>query len=211
MLRARLFALAAAAALVTACADPTRSRSLDNPQVAGRTLAEQVCSNCHGLRGASPSQNFPNLAAQQPAYVEAELKSLRDKHRADPGGFIYMWGISRHLTDDQISQLAEYYAAQPPAPRPTAAAANVDLGRKLFAEGSPARNIPACSTCHGETGVGQGPFPRLAAQHREYIYRQLGVLRQGTDNRPLGNVMNGVAHLLTDEEMRSIAAYVESM
>ena len=57
-------AAAAAALLVLGCANLDRSRDLANPQVSATTLAQQVCSNCHGLPGNAVSPNFPNLAGQ---------------------------------------------------------------------------------------------------------------------------------------------------
>src|SRR5690349_13414424 len=92
--------------LATACANTPRSRDTANPDVSGQTLAQQVCSNCHGVTGNSVSPNFPNLAAQQPAYLIAQLEGFRGQSRRDPAGFEYMWGLSRHLSDGQIRQLA---------------------------------------------------------------------------------------------------------
>ncbi|WP_429361657.1 c-type cytochrome [Paraburkholderia sp. GAS32] len=47
------------------CHDLERSRAIDNPAVAGKTIALQVCSNCHGANGVSVSPMFPKLAGQQ--------------------------------------------------------------------------------------------------------------------------------------------------
>ena len=82
------------------------------PNISGTTLAQQVCSNCHGVDGNSVSPNFPNLAAQQKDYMVAELDEFRKHSRVDPAGFEYMWGLSHHLTDKQIGELAAYFAAQ---------------------------------------------------------------------------------------------------
>lgn len=193
------------------CADTSRSRSLDDPRVTGQVMAEQVCSNCHGQRGLSPSENFPNLAAQQADYLDGQLRSLRDKHRHDPAGAVYMWGIARQLTDAQIAQLAAYYAAQPaPAASPPPLDPSL-AGKQLFVDGAPDRGVAACAGCHGPKGEGNGSIPRLADQHRAYLLRQLGVLRQGPDNRPMGTIMSPVAHQLSDGDMRVLADYISSM
>ncbi|HEY9025960.1 MAG TPA: c-type cytochrome [Burkholderiaceae bacterium] len=155
-------------AVLAGCAGASRSRALDDPQVPGQALAEQVCSNCHGQRGISSSQNFPHLAAQQADYIDGQLRSLRDKRRRDPAGFVYMWGIARNLTDAQIAQLAAYYAAQPAAVAALPALAEPRIGRQLFDEGLPERGVPACAGCHGDEGQGDGAIPRLAHQQRAY-------------------------------------------
>ncbi|MGN6528599.1 MAG: c-type cytochrome [Burkholderiaceae bacterium] len=204
-------AVLAVACLAGGCAQPSRSRALGDARVPAQALAEQVCSNCHGPRGLAVSDNFPHLAAQQPEYLEGQLRSLRERHRRDPGGYVYMWGIARGLSDAQITGLAAYYAAQPaPVARPAGLVFPRD-GEALFKLGAPDRGVPACRTCHGDNGQGQGAFPRLAHQHGPYVVRQLEILREGGDNRPLGAVMNPVAHGLSDDDIRAVAAYIEGM
>lgn len=193
------------------CADASRSRSLADPRVPGRALAEQVCSNCHGQRGLARSENFPHLAAQQADYIDGQLRSLRGKHRHDPAGAVYMWGIARDLSDAQIAQLAAYYAGQPAPPPAPPGVGEPSAGKRLFTEGATDRGVPACAGCHGPKGEGNGSFPRLAHQQRAYLLRQLSVLRQSPDSRPMGSVMNVVAHQLSDDDMRALADYIPSM
>ena len=200
----------AAIATVAGCAAPERSRALNNAATPPVTIAQQVCSNCHGIDGNSVSPNFPRLAAQQPAYTIEQLTSFRTHHRSDPAGFEYMWGLSRHLTDDQIKGLAEYFAAQAPAPNPAPHAALAERGRDVFEHGVPAKGIPPCASCHGDRGQGNGGFPRLAGQHSDYVVKQLLVF-QRTDERPEGAVMKTVAHLLTRDNMQAVAEYVQAI
>ena len=199
------------AGLLAGCANPGRSRDLGNPAIAGTVLAQQACSLCHGARGVSESPNFPNLAAQQPAYLAAQLTEFRSHSRQDPEGFEYMWGVTRRLTDDQIAGIAAWYAAQPPAhQRVEASAARIDEGRKLFAEGAPDRGIPACGSCHGDQGQGLATFPRLAGQHGDYVAKQLRVF-QRTEGRPDGGAMKAVAHGLTPSDIANAAAFLQTL
>jgi cytochrome c553 len=200
----------AIAALFAGCATPERSRALNDPSVAASTMAQQVCSNCHGIDGNSVSPNFPRLAAQQPAYTIEQLTGFRTHYRSDPAGFEYMWGLSRHLTDGQIKGLAEYFAAQAPAPNPARDAALAERGRDVFEHGVPAKSIPPSSSCHGDRGQGNAGFPRLAGQHADYVVKQLLVF-QRTDERPEGAVMKTVAHLLTRDNMQAVAEYVQGI
>lgn len=199
------------ALLVAACANTPRSRDTGNPDVAGATLAVQVCSNCHGVTGSSRSPNFPNLAAQQPAYLTAQLQGFRIEQRTDPAGFEYMWGLSRHLSDRQIGELAAYYAAQTPqAQRLEGDAARVAAGRDIFEHGLPDKSVPPCGSCHGADAAGRAAFPRLAGQHADYVVKQLTVF-QRTNQRPEGAVMKTVAHSLSADDIQSAAAYVQSL
>ena len=201
----------AALPLAFACAPLERSRTLNNPRVAAPTIARQVCSNCHGIDGNSVSPNFPRLAGQPEPYVVAQLHGFRNHHRSDPAGFEYMWGLSRHLTDEQVAGLAHYFSTQAPAPNPGRVdAALAAKGRDIFEHGIPARNVPPCGSCHGPRGQGNATFPRLASQHADYVMKQLMVF-QRTDERPEGAVMKEVAHLLVPGDMAAVADYVQSM
>lgn len=205
-----LSALAFALAL-TGCAEPSRSRNLADPHVSATTLAQQVCSNCHGVTGVSVSPNFPNLAAQPAPYLLAQLQEFKSHDREDPAGFEYMWGISRSLTDEQMKGLAEYFSSQaaPPAQRPPRKG-DVAHGGEIFRAGVPDHSIPACATCHGTAGQGNEMFPRLAGQHADYVMKQLTVF-QRTNQRPSGAVMKTVAHDLSPDNIRDVAAYVQTL
>lgn len=202
--------LLALTALASGCSAPERSRALGNPAISGKTLALQVCANCHGVEGISTSPNFPHLAAQSAAYLEIQLKSYRGHSRADPAGYEYMWGLSARLTDAQIADLAAYFSSQrPPAGKPGEPML-VAAGKTIYDDGIPASNTPNCVNCHGAKGEGVGQFPRLSGQHADYVMKQLTVF-QRTDERPEGSVMKLVAHGLTTENMASVAAYIEAL
>ena len=102
-----------------------------------------------------------------------------------------MWGIAGTLDDSIITGLAEYYSKQPPMHDgiTKAPAALIEEGKKLFQNGIPSRNIPACAFCHGEHANGAAIFPRLAGQHAEYLVRQLTVIQ---DNLRKSPVMHGI-------------------
>jgi cytochrome c553 len=209
-----LLALAVAAMATLAgagCADLSRSRDLANPSVSAKTIAEQVCSNCHGLTGNSVSPNFPRLAGQVDTYFASQLSQFKSHGRQDPAGFEYMWGLSRALTDEQISGLATYYSAQKSEAIVEATPQDqLAAGRAIFEQGVAARNIPACSSCHGAEGKGLATFPRLASQHADYLVKQLLVF-QRTDERPEGSIMKTVAHELTEQDIHNVAAYAQSL
>ena len=197
--------------LLGSCANPERSRDLANPAVSATTIALQVCSDCHGFTGNAVSPNFPNLAAQTPAYLAAQLRGFKSHDRQDPEGFEYMWGISRSLTDAQIDGLASYYANQQPVRQPIEGeASRMPAGKNIFEAGLPARNVPACSACHGNQGQGNDAFPRIAGQHVDYIVKQM-IVFQRTDERPAGAVMKAVVHELSADDIANVAAYAQAL
>ena len=205
------FAVTVAMAMLCAgCAAPERSRALGNPGTPASAIAQQVCSNCHGIDGNSVSPNFPRLAAQQEAYIAAQLTGFRGHNRFDPAGFEYMWGLSKHLSDGQINGLAAYFASQAAAPNTPGDPARAARGKDIYEHGVASREIPACASCHGPRALGGGIFPRLAGQHADYVVKQLLVF-QGTDERPAGAMMKPVAHLLTRDDMQAVASYLQGI
>ena len=190
------------------CHDIEHSRRTDDPAVIGRTIALQVCSNCHGANGVSVSPTFPKLAGQQKEYLVDQLMDFRAHRRSDPNAQRYMWGFT-HLSDAQIEQLATYFSSRPPPAGGPGDPVLVARGRTIFMSGMPDRGVPACSACHGAHGEGAGAFPRLAGQHADYIVKQL-VVFQHAGQRPRGDVMNAICVKLTAQEMHSVAAFLEA-
>jgi cytochrome c553 len=201
---------AVATALLSGCSSIERSRNLADPQVPAKTLAAQVCSNCHGLDGNSTSPAFPRLAGQQAAYIVSQLTNFRDHQRIDPPGYQYMWGLSRHLSDEQIAGLADYYSRQTAHRDPAQVedAKQLATGKEIFDKGLPDANVIACSACHGPTGQGMAAFPRLAYQHADYVIKQLNIF-QNTQGRP-GTPMETVVHPLTGPDKTAVAAYLQA-
>ena len=199
--------LLAVLAVISGCANLERSRDLNNPNVAPAVTAVQVCSVCHGIDGNSVSPNFPRLAAQQPDYIVSQLESFRGHGRSDPAGFEYMWGISHNLSDEQIKGLADYYAKQVPKPNAALDEKLIAVGKEIYQNGVPSEEAAPCMTCHGPEAEGAATFPRLANQHQDYIVKQLQVF-QRTDERP-NTPMTQIAHLLSVDEMRAVAAFLQ--
>lgn len=75
---------------------------------AGEKLAIN-CVACHGQRGISVNDLWPNLAGQQAAYLRKQIEAFRDGRRNDP--LMNTW-VAR-LTDQDIADLAAYYASLP--------------------------------------------------------------------------------------------------
>jgi cytochrome c553 len=83
---------------------------------AGKELAATVCAACHGANGVSVSDAIPNLAAQRPAYIEAQLNAFKDgtrKHLGATSRTDIMNAIQ--LSAQDIANVAAYFASQPGA------------------------------------------------------------------------------------------------
>jgi cytochrome c553 len=191
----------------SACQDLEHSRQVDNPQVPGKTIALQVCSNCHGVNGVSVSPTFPKLAGQRKEYLIDQLTDFKSHSRTDSNAQRFMWGFT-HLTDTQIDELATYFSSQPAVLGEAGDLALINEGNAIYHSGLPDKGVAACVACHGKHGEGTSQFPRLAGQHADYVMKQLQVFQQ-TDTRPRGAAMKAVCANMSDRDMRAVAAYVE--
>ena len=67
-----------------------------------------LCAACHGPAGNSTNPLWPNLAGQKEQYLAKQIKAFRDGTRKDAT----MAPMVAALSDDDIANLAAYYAAQ---------------------------------------------------------------------------------------------------
>jgi cytochrome c553 len=183
----------------------------DEPDAADKLHAHKVaitvCGTCHGQQGNSTQPKFPRLAGQNANYLATQLKAFRSQARGDPDAISYMWGMAAELDDETIAALAAYYAAQKPEASPGGDAAAIARGREIYEHGIAAEGVPACSSCHGSDAHGTQDFPRLAAQHSQYVLKQLASFQS---NMRKVAIMHGVAQNLRQPEMQSVAAYLEA-
>ena len=195
-----MYAAVAGLVLMTAGAEAQEKRAAPD-------LVTRVCSTCHGPRGISTSPMFPHLAAQQAVYLETQLKAFRDRSRADPHAQAFMWGMAAQLTDATITEIAAYFASQRPAPGKPAGREEIAAGKKIYQEGVPAQQVPPCQSCHGDKAAGNGPFPRLAGQHRPYLERQLAAF---ISNARANEIMHENSKNLTALQISQIAAFLSA-
>jgi cytochrome c553 len=196
--------LAGSLLAISACTTPEKGATASPPDdtVAGTV---HVCSSCHGPGGKNDNSTFPILAGQQQEYIQTQLRAFRDKSRADPHAHTYMWGMAARLSDPTIDGLAAYYSGQPPVSGSPGNPALVAAGRKIFEEGIPATDVPACQACHGDKAQGNGPIPRLAGQHLAYLERQLDAF---ASNARANEIMHENSKNLTPQQISEVANYL---
>jgi cytochrome c553 len=198
----KLLTLAAIAAAAGAQAQTSKA-DLDSVQ-----RAVHVCASCHGENGNSTKPLIPSLAGQMREYTIRQLKDFRSQSRSETDIQAYMWGISALLSDEQIEGFADYYAAQKPAPGKSTNPKLEAAGKALYDKGLPDKGVLPCKQCHGDNAEGASGFPRLAGQKADYVYKQLQAFR--TPLRPHGVVMKNEIAAMTPQQLKAVAAYVQS-
>ena len=200
-----------AAALLGMLAMPAAAQTkppLSASDDAAIKLATQVCSSCHGPGGNSKSPTFPRLAGQQQAYLVAQIKAFKDGKRHEQEAHDYMLGMTTLIDDPTAEALGRYFNSQPYPKGIPGNPAQVAAGKKIYEQGIPG-SVPPCASCHGAQAQGDSTMhPRLADQHAAYIVRQLNVIQRNLRNSP---EMHGIIKNLKPEDMKNVAAYLQSL
>ncbi len=195
---------AAASATVSQVAWTVETRRLlsHGDATRGEALAKDTCGACHGEDGQSTDLSaFPTLAGQSEAAI---FKELRDFHSGDRKSDT-MEPIAQALTDEQMSDVAAYYASREPANLRLAESAVLLKISALAHEGDPVRGIPSCESCHGPSRGGPEGAPLLLGQSAPYIERQLQHFAGGQRHNDVFKRMRTIAPQLTPEEEHALA------
>jgi cytochrome c553 len=177
--------------------------------MAARVLA---CASCHGAQGEGTSDEyFPRLAGKPSGYLYNQLVAFREGRRKYPP----MNYLLEFLPDAYLKQIAEHFASlRPPFPAPAVPVVSNEIlarGEALVTHGDPQRGVPACAGCHGPAFTGMEPaIPGLLGLRASYISAQLGAWRYGTRTAAAPDCMQVVAGLLTEDDVKAIAAWLSS-
>lgn len=176
-------------------------------------IVTQVCAACHGADGNSVAAANPNLAGQHPEYIFKQLSNFKSKdgkpaERANP----VMGGMVANLSDDDMKNLAAYFAAQTPKPRSAHDPELVKLGQIIYRSGVASKNVAACASCHSPNGAGMpAQFPRVAGQYAEYTTAQLKAFRTGDRANDPNRMMRLTASKLSDREIAAVSEYIAGL
>ncbi len=171
-----------------------------------------ICTSCHGQDGKGQANIAPMLAGLNAGYLNQQIQLFLSGERKDP----LMTPMAKELSDPQIrKEVTEYYSSLPTYEFTNLEqrGSQADISnpyRKLVYQGDWDRNIPACSTCHAASGMGVGPFPRLASQHAYYLKKQLHDWKNGARSGDPLNMMSTIAKKLTDDEIEKLSFYFAS-
>jgi cytochrome c553 len=180
----------------------------------GQQIATQVCAACHGVDGNSASGAFPKLAGQQQAYLVKQLQDFKQR----PGVTVaarkndVMAGFAGALSDQDMVNVAAYFAAQAPKPGFAHDKNTLALGQQIYRGGIAEKGVPACAACHGPTGQGIPiQYPRLSWQWQDYIAAQLTAFQQGPGARGNNEAMHAIAVRLSENEIKAVADYIAGL
>jgi cytochrome c553 len=168
------------------------------------------CENCHGAsaQGFHGYYPIPRLAGQQPEYLKNQVQAFVEHRRTNN----IMLNVSHVLSPAMVTGLAASVYDLNPKPLGGAPKDLVPAGKKIYEEGVPSADVPPCASCHGPEAKGDGKFPRLAGQLNDYIFNKLKNWNkergQDPSNPDSSAIMQPIAHSLTDQQIKAVAAYL---
>lgn len=182
------------------------------------------CAGCHGENGNSMVATFPKLAQQHSSYIGQQLHAFKDGSRKDP----IMSPLAQSLTDEDITDIAAYYASQKVSENPMPVADDDDdspgakqtsvediiaQGSNLYRNGDLSREVSACIACHGPHGEGNKPasFPALKSQHADYLIKTLRDFKSGVRSQNPENIMYMIAKKMTEDEIKAVSYRISMM
>ena len=189
----------------TASSEPLVEGSAEAGQ--GRSV---TCAACHGPDGNSLNPAWPSLAGQNAPYILKQLEAYKSGSRSDP----LMTAQALPLSEQEMRDLAVYYAAQAAAPKAVAAPESVNKGEALYQGGDAENRVAACLACHGPTGRGNpaAAYLMLKGQHATYTATQLRDYASGQrkSDGPT-RVMRDIAAQLEEDDILAVASYVQGL
>ncbi len=172
----------------------------------GEAIATQVCGACHSFDGSRGTPANPILAGQHADYLAKQLQDFKSGARANA----IMKGFAATLSDQDMRNVAAFYASKSAKPGFAKNRDTLLLGEKIYRGGIADRQIAACAGCHSPNGAGiPKQYPRVGGQHGEYAEAQLTAFRAGQRLNSLQ--MSGVAAKLNDVEIKALADYMAGL
>lgn len=198
-----LFGLTVALATGTALAQDIQG----NAQAGAGKVA--MCIGCHSIPGYQASfpevHKVPMISGQGAGYISAALHAYQKGERRHPT----MRGIADTLTDQDIADVAAFYAGQGPAEAGAAQA------REPGPQVAALLQKGACVSCHGDNFSKpiDGSYPKLAGQYSDYLFVALKAYKRdpaayvGRSN----GVMASIAKQFSNAELKELAHYMGSL
>jgi cytochrome c553 len=166
------------------------------PEIADKLA---LCASCHGLNGVPTVEKAPIIWGQHMFYLLTQLKDYRAERRAND----IMTPIAKELSDDEMTALATFFAAQPwPNYAEPRRPEDTGIAERLAVEG-------ACTQCHLGNMLGDSRNPRLNHQKADYTEQTLKDLRD--DVRKNTPPMAAIVRNWSDEEIAAMSRYLAGL
>ena len=170
-----------------------------------------MCVGCHGIPGYQSSfpevHKVPMISGQSGKYIAAALTAYKKGERKHPT----MRGIADSLSEQDIADLSAYYEQH----GKTGAEVAAKPGREPSVQVAELLKKGACVSCHGDNFAKpiDPSYPKIAGQHSDYLFVALKSYKVEKNTHVGRNnaIMGGIAKQFTNNELKTLAAYIGSI
>lgn len=163
------------------------------------------CRGCHKAdAGGLMDGTYPRLTGQHASVVIKQVTEVRAGIRANPK--MAPFSSDHAVTPQEIADIA-VYVEQLTTTRENGKGPGTMLarGKALYEQGK-------CAECHGERGEGKAlnAYPVVAAQHYEYLRRELDYIQKGTRGNSHPKMVKAIERY-SREDMEAVSDYMSRM
>lgn len=170
----------------------------------GRETYRQ-CAGCHRAAGVGRSDGaYPRLTGQHAAVIIKQITDTRAGIRTNPK--MEPFSASHALGLQEIADVAEYLSlARSMQDNGKGDAVAATRGQALYVR-------LACADCHGRSGEGNMPklYPVVAAQHYEYLLREMVHIQAGTRGNSHPDMVKSLRGLAA-ADLQALASYMSRL
>lgn len=171
-----------------------------------------TCADCHGENGVSDEPEIPTIAGASAFFIENQLIIYQEEARPcaadvfeekdeEPAADSHC-ALASELSEDEVVELAEYFASQPFAP------ADQPFDQALAEQGESIHERN-CDKCHTEGGsLDLDDAGILAGQWKPYLIEQMKFFKAGERWQP--EKMQPKMEELSEADIEALAEYYAS-
>ncbi len=163
------------------------------------------CRGCHKAdAGGLLDGTYPRLTGQHASVVIKQVTEVRAGIRANPK--MAPFSSDHAVTPQEIADIAVYVEQL------TTARENGKGPGTMLARGKALYEQGKCAECHGERGEGKAlnAYPVVAAQHYEYLRRELDYIQKGIRGNSHPKMVKAIERY-TREDMEAVSDYMSRM
>jgi len=163
------------------------------------------CQGCHKADAAGVREGvYPRLTGQHTSVLIKQITEIRAGIRMNPKMLPFVEDPA--ISMEEIGDIAAYRNTLTSAREDGKGAEDMSAkGKKIYADNK-------CSRCHGVNGEGDAAkaFPAVAAQHYDYLIREMKWIRQGVRGNSHPEMVKAIAKF-SQSDMEAVASYLSRL
>jgi cytochrome c553 len=167
--------------------------------------AYRGCQGCHKADAAGVREGvYPRLTGQHTSVLIKQITEIRAGIRLNPKMLPFVEDPA--ISVEEIGDIAAYLNGLESVRENGKGAEDASIkGKKLYVANK-------CSRCHGVNGEGNAAksFPVVAAQHYDYLIREMKWIRQGVRGNSHPEMVKAIAKF-SQADMEAVASYLSRL